>query len=132
MRKLLTNFNGKPPATRSAISAAQKSLGEMLPRDYVAFLNISNGGEGLVGESQYVILWRVQELAKMNRAYEVEQYAPGLLVFGSDGGGEAYGFDTRRRPWRVVRVPFVGMEWKLAERMGGSFSGFLQKLRRTK
>lgn len=28
-----------------------------------------------------------------NEEYQVRQYAPGVILFGSDGGGEAYGFD---------------------------------------
>jgi hypothetical protein len=47
-----------------------------------------NGGEGSVGDT-YVILWRIEELIEMSKAYDVAEYAPGLFLFGSDGGGEA-------------------------------------------
>jgi len=53
----------------------------MLPREYVEFLNVTNGAEGFIGEN-YVMLWRVQVLALMNQSYQVEKYAPGLLIFG--------------------------------------------------
>jgi hypothetical protein len=68
----------------------------------------------------------------MNQSYEVQKYVPGLLVFGSSGGGEAYGFDTRFPDWPIVQVPFVGMEWAVAEPMGSSFGEFLGQLYETK
>ncbi len=66
----------------------------------------------------------------MNQGYEVENYAPGLLIFGSDGGGEAYGFDTRNPQWQMVDIPFVGMHWSLARPIATSFEGFLTHLLR--
>ena len=49
----------------------------------------ANGGEGFVGRA-YLILWPIEKLRELNDAYQVEQYAPGFLIFGSDGGGEAF------------------------------------------
>jgi hypothetical protein len=131
MRRFIENLNRRPPATEEAISAFEKTSGKQLPTDYREFLKIANGGEGSIGKNAYVILWGVDELAPMNQAYEVENYAPGLFIFGSDGGGEAYGFDTRNPQWTTVQVPFVGMEWKLARPIAGSFQGFLEQLYRT-
>jgi hypothetical protein len=99
-----------------------------LPVDYREFLKITNGGEGFIGENAYVMFWGVDELVSMNKAYEVDTYVPGFLLFGSNGGGEAFGFDTRKKRWTIVQVPFVGMEWSLAERLGRSFKDFLEKL----
>ena len=53
---------------------------------------------------------RLKGYEPFNRDYEVESYCPELLLFGSSGGGEAYAFDKRSLPWRVVEVPFVGMD----------------------
>lgn len=117
-----------PAATELMISDCEKALGANLPSDYIAFLKRTNGAEGLVREDSYVILWSVTELAPLNRSYEVQDYAPGLLIFGSNGGGEAYGFDTRRPNWSVVALPFVGMAWELARLRGSSFGEFLECL----
>ena len=57
---------------------------------------------------------------------DVDKLAPGLLLFGSDGGGEAFAFDARRVPMRVVSVPFIGMALADAHELGSSFSAFIQ------
>jgi hypothetical protein len=131
MRRFVENLNCRPPATEEAIAAFEKTSGKQLCADYREFLKVVNGGEGFIRKNAYVILWGVDELASMNKAYEVEDYAPGLLIFGSDGGGEAYGFDTRSPQWAIVEMPFVGMAWSLAEPIAASFRGFLEHLYRT-
>jgi hypothetical protein len=131
MRRFIGNLNCRPPATDETVAAFERASGKQLPDDYRQFLKIANGGEGAIGRNAYVILWGVDELASMNQAYEVENYAPGLLIFGSDGGGEAYGFDMRNPQWTTVQVPFVGMTWAQARPIAGSFKGFLEHLYRT-
>jgi hypothetical protein len=54
---------------------------------------------------------------------------PGLFLFGSNGGGEAYAFDTRENPWVVVQVPLIGMgDAASAIPLGGSFTEFLKNV----
>lgn len=127
MRPFLDRLNRRPGATDSAIAEEEKQLGLKLPVEYVDFLKLTNGGEGFIGK-EYVILWGAEELASMNQSYEVQKYVPGLLIFGSNGGGEAYGFDTRTPQRPIVQVPFVGMDWGYARPMGESFSEFLRRL----
>lgn len=126
--QLLAEFNGNAGASADAIRTATHALKINLPRDYLAFLGATNGGEGMIGET-YLMLWRVEELAEMNTAYQVDEYAPGLLLIGSDGGGEAFAFDTRTNPWPVVKVPFVGMDLQYAEVLSPSFDAFLKTLK---
>ncbi len=130
MREFLRQFNGRPGATEAAILSSEQRLGVEFPVDYVEFLKLTNGGEGFVGE-EYVILWAVEELAEMQQSYQVVSFAPGLLIFGSNGGGEAFGFDTRLLSRKVVKVPFVGMSWEYAEPVGDAFLAFLANLHST-
>nr|WP_246675264.1 hypothetical protein [Mesorhizobium sp. B2-3-4] len=46
-------------------------------------------------------------MADFNREYQVEKYAPGILLFASNGGGEAYGFDTHEVAMPIVRISFM-------------------------
>jgi hypothetical protein len=125
--RLLAKFNGNPPADATLIRQFDAESAFRLPDDYLEFLQQTNGGEGFVGDA-YVIFWRVEELVEMNKAYQVAEYAPGLFLFGSDGGGEAFAFDTRSDSKPVVSVPFVGMELKLARPTAPNFKMFLEEL----
>jgi len=115
-------------ATNALIRESEQELGATLPEEYVEFVRLTNGAEGFVGGNAYVILWSVEELAPLNKAYDVQTYVPGLMIFGSDGGGEAYGFDTRTPDWPIIQVPFVGIAWSLARTIGRSFAAFLEHL----
>ena len=119
------HFNGNPPIAREAVRKLVLETKIGLPNEYVDFLEHFDGGEGFIGKS-YIIFWRLNDLLKFNIAYKVSDYAPGLFLFGSDGGGEAFGFDTRSASKRVVSVPFVGMEWEAAREVAPNFSKFLE------
>ena len=120
-------FNKRSPATPEQIAAFSTASGLTLPQDYTAFLKKANGGEGMVGPNAYLILFAVDELASLNKTYQVEDYVPGLLFFGSDGGGEAFAFNTRDA-MRVVRVPFVGMDPSTVEAIADTFTAFIEYL----
>ena len=119
----------RPPVTSKQITAFSIASGLTLPQDYTAFMNKANGGEGLVGPNAYLILFAVDELVSLNKAYQVEDYVPGLLIFGSDGGGEAFAFNARDA-MRIVRVPFVGMDPSTVETLADNFSAFIEYLSR--
>jgi hypothetical protein len=127
MEHALNRFNKRPPASPEQIAAFSTASGLTLPQDYTAFLKQANGGEGIVGPNAYLILFAVDELASLNKAYQVEDYVPGLLIFGSDGGGEAFAFNTRNA-MRVVRVPFVGMDTSTVEPLADTFTTFIEYL----
>lgn len=123
----LADFTSNPPADGNHLAEAETHFGCSLPIQYRRFLSDQDGGEGFVG-GQYLILWRASELMEFNREYEAEKYAPGFLLFGSNGGGEAFAFDTRNNSMRIVMVPFVGMSLKDAAPVADSFENFLSKL----
>jgi cell wall assembly regulator SMI1 len=75
-------------------------------------------------------LWRVEELRAFNNEYEVEKYAPGLLFFGSDGGGEGFAFDLRTPQLTIVQVPFIGMSLTDAIPVASNFQEFLAAIAR--
>jgi hypothetical protein len=129
-RTLLAKFNANPPAEASLVRQFETGSRVQLPEDYATFLHETDGGEGFVGNA-YVVLWRISELIELNRAYQVDKYARGLLLFGSNGGGEAFAFDTRDAARRVVRVPFIGMAFEEAISMAADFSAFLYELYKT-
>lgn len=96
----------------------------ILPADYLQFLRTQNGGEGTL-EDGYIILWKSEELIPFNLKYEVKQHAPGVFLFGSNGGGEGYGFDSLAE-MKVVQVPFVGMDRRHIEVLAPTFTDFFR------
>ena len=124
---ILKDWQLNAGASEDAIRDAVSSLGCSLPHDYVQFLRDHDGGEGFIGHN-YLIVWKAEELNTFNREYEVTKYAPGLLLFASDGGGEGYGFDTRNTAMPVVSVSFIGMDLNEAQRVASSFTDFLNLL----
>lgn len=124
-KRLAGELSLKAPADYAVIEQFQLKRGIKLPEDYVAFLLHSNGADGPVGETWYVSLWSIDELSELNSGYRVEEFAPGILLFGSDGGGEAFGFDLRDSSMCVVEVPFVGMSLSNAKPIATSFTRML-------
>ncbi|MCW1915568.1 SMI1/KNR4 family protein [Luteolibacter sp. GHJ8] len=127
MDQRLENFTTNPPADCNHLADAETHFGKPLPTQYRRFMAEQDGGEGFVGD-QYLILWRAAELVEFHREYEAEKYAPGLVLFGSNGGGEAFAFDTREGSMRIVMVPFVGMSLKDVAPVADSFENFLSNL----
>ena len=111
-------------ASDTSIESLEHTLGCTLPSDYKDFLKFTNGAEGWIGD-EYFILWPIEEVMRLNNAYRVETFAPGLLLIGSNGGGEAFAFDMRYRPAPIVKVPFVGMDLSLVILLAESFEACL-------
>jgi len=122
-RDLTLNRDAPISAVRSALAALDVSP----PDDYVAFLARSNGAEGPIGTSGYLVLWPIEQLKPLNDAYHVAEFAPSLVLFGSDGGDVAYAFD-RRAAGRMVAVPFIGMRDDDAHILGASFAEFVDRI----
>jgi len=118
--QLISGLANKEPALDVALKSFTEKNQIFLPEEYIQFLRLKNGGEGFVGQNAYVMFWGLDELAEMNNAYNVKEYVPGLYLFGSDGGGEAYAFDTRSE-MAIVKVPFVGMDISLIENIATTF-----------
>ena len=90
-----------------------------VPKEYVDYLEKGGRMESLTrDEPGYFILWPLTDIEKMNADYQVAEFMPGFLGFGSDGGGEMLVFDVAGIVWKL---PFVGYSskedaWKVADR----------------
>lgn len=125
IKDLLGNFSFGGRASSESL-ARLAELG--LPDDFLSIFSELNGGEGFVGE-EYLILWKAEELVPFNKEYEADKYAPGIFLFGSNGGGEGFGFDTRSKPYKVVEIPFVGMDLQYATLVADSFTHLLERMK---
>jgi hypothetical protein len=109
------------------IEEIEKMIGVTFPLDYKEFMQHFNGGEGEIKNS-YVVLWKADELIDFNEAYAVNEFAPGLVLFGSDGADMAYAFDVRHEKLSIVVVPFIGMDIDGIKHCADSFIEFLKYL----
>lgn len=124
---LLGNTDHNEGATNALVDETQRAVEGALPVDYTDFIRVSNGAVGMIGKT-YLELWRLEDIVPLNRIAEVEHFAPGLVLFGSDGADTGYAFDTRSRLIRIVSVPMVGLSLETAEPCGDSFLEFLEYL----
>jgi hypothetical protein len=109
----LSDFFTGTPSPPGAVDEIERVEGVSLPQDYKQLLLTHGPGEGFVGE-QYIILWDAAEIVQFNREYETKTYAPGFLLFASNGGGEGFAFDLRVSPQPIAMLPFIGMSAKSA------------------
>lgn len=96
-----------------------------LPQEYLPAVAEFGGREGFLGET-YLRLYRLEELVALNSAYEVPALLPEGIVFGSNGGGEAFVFPLGENA--VEQVPFLPLAAGYAKRRASNFSEFVSSL----
>jgi len=128
MKGLLEGLDLNPGASESDLRQVEAALAVVLPLEYVDLMRYSNGAEGPIGASSYLVLWPIEEIIPLNEDYAAGEFAPGLILFGTDGGGEGYAFDTRSAALPIVAVPLVGISLDEATLRGRTFGEFLRNL----
>lgn len=129
VRASATKWMPSPPASEDAIARLVADAECELPRDYLEFLRVSNGGCGEIPVQPWCFdrLWKAEDLVTFNCDYEVERYCPGFFGIGGSGGGEMFAFDMRNlQPWPVVVIPFIGMEAAAALQIALDFRSFVE------
>jgi hypothetical protein len=109
-------------ASKEALDAIQG-----LPPDLRVFLQQHDGGRGKVA-NRPVILWSAEQIAREAQSQEVSLSTPGLLLFGTDGGAEGYGYLSRLRQRRYGRIPLIAAGPHEFEAMADSLRDLLQAL----
>jgi hypothetical protein len=127
LETLTKKMTKKPAVDLAFFEKTFSKLDFQMPVDYLEFIKGNNGGEGFVGENNYLNLWSIEDLINWNDNYKVDLYAPGYFIFASDGGGTAYAF--AKKDGEIVAFQFVGM---LMEDepviLGKNFRSFLEYL----
>jgi hypothetical protein len=122
LEKLTNSFDKVSPATPSSIETAEKFFNLRFPTDYKEFLQFTNGLEGETTDS-YLVLWSAEELVELNQAYNVKEFVSNIILIGSDGAEDAFGFDTTNMT--IVKLPFIGMGHIANEKLSDTFGDFL-------
>lgn len=123
---LTPQFDKNPPLDEQRFQEAMRSIDCKFPPGYIEFMREHNGGEGGILEGQWLVLWPVEELQKNNEMYNVPEFAPGLFLIGSNGGGLAFG--VNRKKGTFVQVDMYAISDEETEEIGTDFKAFLNSL----
>jgi len=125
--EILEHFHKNPGITTADVEKALRESGLNLSEDYLEIQSFMHGGEGFAGD-EYVRLYPLERLAVLNTKLGVNEFAPGLVIFGSDGGGTAWVFDNREESSKVGQVPFIPMDFKYLTICGESISDVIMEM----
>jgi SMI1 / KNR4 family (SUKH-1) len=114
-----------PPADPNEIAKFTTSIGFSLSAGFIDFYKETDGASFL-SDNFYVNIWPVTQLIDLNEGYDVNNYIPEFFLFGSDGGGNAFGIE--KKTGAVFEIPFIVMSSEDAIFISGSFNEFLAKL----
>lgn len=131
LRKMLRSPKVSGGASEERLQKLMADIGYRLPEDYLDFMRQWNGYNGDVGQKGSVDIWPAEEIQPSNEANRFREWVPGLVLFGSDGGGEFYAFDMRGKDPKVVMVTMIPLNLENAVEAGSSFLDFLERLAKT-
>lgn len=99
-------------ASAEALARLKSCAAAPLPESYLALLAHSNGGEGpLAVQPFYFQLDPAETVAAGVEAGALEEFFPGFLMIGSNGGGEFVALDLRKpSPWPVVAIDMTNAD----------------------
>jgi SMI1 / KNR4 family (SUKH-1) len=117
----LTHYAGvvdaAPPPHPDDLHWLRKDVGSLLPADYLAFMEQHDGAGGTEGD-----LWSAAEVGRGRDVCPEVDHLAELVVFGGNGGGEAFTFDA---DGQVVVIPWIGGAEDAIPQ--GSFTEFLAR-----
>ena len=116
-------------ATETEIRAVESQIGSRLPDPVRLVLATACRPEGFVGGS-YIAFFTLDDLAQCWR--NAQDSARGFIPFASNGAGEWYGLDSRRKDPLFVLMPSIGTEWAAAMLLGATWDEFWKTLRSVK
>jgi hypothetical protein len=125
--QLLSQATMRPPCPPDELTDFVKIVGPIPHQDYLGFMSRCNGCDGPIGNEGYVSLWSLDEVVASTEKL-CDEFAPGLLLFGGDGGNGAFAFDRSDPTWPIVVVPLIGMSRKEMRVIDTTFSGFIRRL----
>ena len=100
-----------------------------LPEDVRAFLEKHDGARGTVGpRNRPLVLWSAGQIAREADEQEVTRATPGLLLFGSDGGAEGYGYLPRLQRGKYGRISLLAAGAHEFESLGDSFEELVRAI----
>jgi hypothetical protein len=117
--------------TQTEIDDFLAACPKTMPQSFVDFhcqhgavkMDIESIGSGLVW------MWPLRDVLQFSREYGFDEFAPGLLGFGTDGCGELYAIDVRENGTGAVGdIPATSLQWEDFRELSPSFDAFSARL----
>ena len=120
-------------ASDNAIDELTAAVGFELSSVYLRLLGEADGGETFLGDDDsdngsYLVLWPSSDVVAMNNEHKISTHAPDFFAFGTNGGGELFAFDTKRKDDAVFMLPEIGLTGNAAMLYCKSFSALIALL----
>ena len=130
LEKLLSDLLLAPEgASEERLAQAEQEMECKLPQDVKALLREHDGGVGTLGpRKRPVELWSIERIRSECEAQEVTRAVPGLVLFGSDGGSEGYGWLPRLTRGKYGRISVLAAGAHEFESLGDSLEELLGAL----
>ena len=126
--ELLAQTTMRPPCPPDELADFLEIVGPVPHQDYLGFIWHHNGCDGPIGKEGYIGIWSLDEVISRTEDLSTSEFAPGLLLFGGDGGNEVFAFDRQDPKWPIVRVPMIGMSRKDMLFVAATFTDFVCRL----
>lgn len=91
--------------------------------DFLAFIKLHDGAIGFTTSGEYLDLWSIENILKLNPYYDEFEESNSYFFFGSNGSISGYAFDKGNG--NVLSVDFIGF---YTEIKGRNFKEFLVNL----
>lgn len=93
------------------LQEVERQIGFSLPASYRTLLNSIQTQT----KKPPLLIYPIEKLVSLNKANQMQEFAPGAFLVGSDGGGEALILDVREDSatyGQFYFMPFIPMGWK--------------------
>lgn len=121
------NFDNVEMLSLQLVADFFSSNGFPVSDDFIEFYSKFNGGCGEVEDYLYIEIWNLNKIIEWNEKYEVSENIDNVLIFGSDGGDEALGYDYKTGKYLIV--PFIGMGFlEQPHYLGDNYNSFFENL----
>jgi hypothetical protein len=106
------SWRAVPGASETAIEELCNAAPCRLPASYLSLLRTTNGGEGPLARQPYHLqLDSAETVAETAVSKRHEEFFPGFVMIGSDGGGEFIALDARAPgPLPVVAIDMTNID----------------------
>ncbi|MNB78350.1 hypothetical protein D3C75_250520 [compost metagenome] len=124
--KINSSWSGNEGASAGALDTLRAAAPRELPSEYYRLLEYSNGGEGPLPDPLFNFCLDPAETASdFEQIGMFAKTAPGLFVFGGDGGGQLFALNLRvAAPWPIVTFDGVDPDGSM-QTVANSFAEFM-------